>query len=99
VILSAAGHTAENVEEFVERTGDVAVFGRYFSTSRFSRNDWLVGLLMMTMMIRTVANPDLPARVYGGHPIRNYDRSTFYSSGPVGYTDLPTYEQEVKQEA
>jgi hypothetical protein len=31
VILSAAGHDAENVEAFVERTGDVAVFGRFFS--------------------------------------------------------------------
>jgi hypothetical protein len=33
VILSASGHTAENVAEWVERTGDVAVFGRYFSES------------------------------------------------------------------
>ena len=31
VILSAAGHDAENVQAFVERTGDVAVFGRFFS--------------------------------------------------------------------
>lgn len=31
MILSASGHTAENVAEWVERTGDVAVFGRYFS--------------------------------------------------------------------
>jgi hypothetical protein len=33
VILSASGHTPEDVAEWVERTGDVAVFGRYFSQS------------------------------------------------------------------
>jgi NADPH2 dehydrogenase len=30
LVLSAAGHNEENVEEFVERTGDVAAIGRYF---------------------------------------------------------------------
>ncbi|KAJ9122751.1 hypothetical protein QFC24_004180 [Naganishia onofrii] len=71
VILSAAGHDAENIEEFVERTGDVAAIGRYF-----------------------IANPDLPERIFKGYPVRKYDRSTFYSPGPVGYIDQPTWEEE-----
>jgi hypothetical protein len=33
LFLSAAGHDAENVRAFVQRTGDVAAIGRYFSES------------------------------------------------------------------
>lgn len=34
-----------------------------------------------------ISNPDLPARLREGAELTPYDRSTFYSQGPVGYTD------------
>lgn len=43
-----------------------------------------------------IANPDLPNRLFNKLPVNHYDRDTFYSSGPHGYTDLPTYEEEQK---
>ncbi|KAL7416478.1 hypothetical protein BDY24DRAFT_337123 [Mrakia frigida] len=37
-----------------------------------------------------IANPDLPARIREGIEFAPYDRNTFYTPGPVGYTDYPT---------
>ncbi|MBA0745331.1 hypothetical protein Gogos_007909, partial [Gossypium gossypioides] len=40
-----------------------------------------------------LANPDLPRRFELGAPLNKYDRSSFYTSGPViGYTDYPFLE-------
>lgn len=36
-----------------------------------------------------IANPDLPFRVKYGVPLNGYQRSTFYTPGPRGYTDYP----------
>lgn len=36
-----------------------------------------------------LANPDLPARIKSGAPLNAPDPATFYSPGPVGYTDYP----------
>ena len=36
-----------------------------------------------------IANPDLPERIRRGAALNPYDRSTFYSQGPAGYTDYP----------
>jgi len=36
-----------------------------------------------------LANPDLPERIRGGAPLQAPDPATFYSPGPVGYTDYP----------
>jgi N-ethylmaleimide reductase len=36
-----------------------------------------------------IANPDLAARIQSGAPLNIPDPSTFYSSGPKGYTDYP----------
>ncbi|MBF0154400.1 MAG: alkene reductase [Magnetococcales bacterium] len=36
-----------------------------------------------------IANPDLPARLRAGAPLSDPDPATFYSPGPVGYTDYP----------
>ncbi|MEB3259944.1 MAG: alkene reductase [Cyanobacteriota bacterium] len=36
-----------------------------------------------------LANPDLPERIRRGAPLQAPDPSTFYSPGPVGYTDYP----------
>jgi N-ethylmaleimide reductase len=36
-----------------------------------------------------LANPDLPERIRRGAPLQAPDPATFYSSGPVGYTDYP----------
>lgn len=41
------------------------------------------------------ANPDLPRRIFNGWPLQKYDRSTFYTSGPKGYTDYSLYEESV----
>ncbi|MCC5859640.1 MAG: alkene reductase [Ectothiorhodospiraceae bacterium] len=35
------------------------------------------------------SNPDLPRRLQLGTPLTPYDRSTFYTRGPEGYTDFP----------
>lgn len=37
-----------------------------------------------------LANPDLPARIKAGAPLNAPDAHTFYTPGPVGYTDYPT---------
>ena len=36
-----------------------------------------------------IANPDLVERWRGEHPLNEPDQSTFYGSGPRGYTDYP----------
>jgi N-ethylmaleimide reductase len=38
-----------------------------------------------------LANPDLPARLAKRTPLNPAIPSTFYTPGPVGYTDYPTY--------
>jgi len=40
-----------------------------------------------------LANPDLPARFRQNAPLNTPDQSTFYASGPKGYTDYPTLQQ------
>jgi N-ethylmaleimide reductase len=40
-----------------------------------------------------VANPDLPLRIQQGLPLNPYDRTTFYTFEPQGYTDYPFYSQ------
>jgi len=37
-----------------------------------------------------IANPDLVERLQAAAPLAEADQSTFYSPGPVGYTDYPT---------
>jgi N-ethylmaleimide reductase len=37
-----------------------------------------------------LANPDLPARIRAGAALNPPDPDTFYTPGPVGYTDYPT---------
>jgi N-ethylmaleimide reductase len=38
-----------------------------------------------------LANPDLPARLAKRTPLNPPNTTTFYTPGPVGYTDYPTY--------
>ncbi|ODQ78483.1 hypothetical protein BABINDRAFT_39576 [Babjeviella inositovora NRRL Y-12698] len=38
-----------------------------------------------------IANPDLPERLEQGWELTEYNRNTFYSPGPGGYTDYPTH--------
>ncbi|KAI9323285.1 hypothetical protein BX666DRAFT_1847834 [Dichotomocladium elegans] len=40
-----------------------------------------------------IANPDLVDRLKNGWELNKYDRKTFYTPGPVGYIDYPTYAQ------
>jgi N-ethylmaleimide reductase len=42
---------------------------------------------------RFLANPDLPARFAKGVPLNPDDMPTWYSRGPKGYVDYPTYEE------
>ena len=36
-----------------------------------------------------LSNPDLPQRIRNGSPLNIYDRETFYTNGPEGYSDYP----------
>jgi len=38
-----------------------------------------------------ISNPDLPRRIREGLPLSAYDRDTFYTFEPKGYTDYPDY--------
>ncbi|MDF2231763.1 alkene reductase [Albimonas sp. CAU 1670] len=40
-----------------------------------------------------ISNPDLPRRFAEDLPLNPYDRKTFYTPGPGGYTDYPTWEE------
>jgi N-ethylmaleimide reductase len=42
-----------------------------------------------------IANPDLPLRIEAGLPLNRYDRNTFYTFEPHGYTDYPFYKELV----
>jgi 2,4-dienoyl-CoA reductase-like NADH-dependent reductase (Old Yellow Enzyme family) len=42
-----------------------------------------------------IANPDLPRRFALGAPLNRPDPSTFYGSGPLGYTDYPALDDRV----
>jgi 2,4-dienoyl-CoA reductase-like NADH-dependent reductase (Old Yellow Enzyme family) len=41
-----------------------------------------------------IANPDLPRRFSRGAPLNAWNADTFYSEGPVGYTDYPALEEK-----
>ena len=44
-----------------------------------------------------IANPDIVYRLKNSIPLAKYNRGTFYTPGPVGYTDYPFAKQiEVK---
>ena len=36
-------------------------------------------------------DPDLPCRIKHGWRLQKYDRPTFYTRGPTGYTDYPFF--------
>ena len=41
-----------------------------------------------------ISNPDLPQRIQNQWPLATADSTTFYSSGPKGFTDYPAYDEE-----
>jgi 2,4-dienoyl-CoA reductase-like NADH-dependent reductase (Old Yellow Enzyme family) len=45
-----------------------------------------------------IANPDLPRRFSLGAPLNPWNADTFYSDGPVGYTDYPALEDKAAAE-
>jgi 2,4-dienoyl-CoA reductase-like NADH-dependent reductase (Old Yellow Enzyme family) len=45
-----------------------------------------------------IANPDLPRRFSLGAPLSAWNADTFYSEGPVGYTDYPSLEEKAAAE-
>ena len=46
-----------------------------------------------------ISNPDLPRRIREGLPLADYDRKTFYTFTPDGYTDYPAYTEFIAKEA
>jgi len=40
-----------------------------------------------------ISNPDLPVRFKGDLKLTHYNRNTFYTSGAVGYTDYPFFQE------
>jgi N-ethylmaleimide reductase len=38
-----------------------------------------------------ISNPDLVERLQGGHALAEPDQATFYTPGPVGYSDYPVF--------
>ena len=45
-----------------------------------------------------LANPDLPRRFSLRAPLNAWNSDTFYSDGPVGYTDYPALEEQAAAE-
>ncbi|ORY02707.1 FMN-linked oxidoreductase [Basidiobolus meristosporus CBS 931.73] len=45
---------------------------------------------------RFISNPDLPERIRNDWKLNPYNRDTFYTPGPVGYTDYPFYNSKVE---
>ncbi len=45
-----------------------------------------------------ISNPDLPARIKSSVPLAPYSRETFYGGGDIGYTDYPSYIEDVEAE-
>ena len=45
-----------------------------------------------------LANPDLPRRFSLGAPLNPWNAETFYTDGPVGYTDYPAFEEKAAAE-
>lgn len=46
-----------------------------------------------------ISNPDLPKRFSRNAPLNDWDSDTFYTQGKKGYTDYPTYAEQLEQEA
>ncbi|WWC89858.1 uncharacterized protein L201_004786 [Kwoniella dendrophila CBS 6074] len=46
-----------------------------------------------------ISNPDLPNRIKNDYPLKQYNRDTFYSSGPEGYTDFHEYQAIAQDDA
>lgn len=44
-----------------------------------------------------IANPDLVHRIRNGLELNAYNRNTFYTAGPVGYTDYPFATKDTKK--
>ncbi|KAK4688452.1 hypothetical protein P7C73_g1649, partial [Tremellales sp. Uapishka_1] len=45
-----------------------------------------------------ISTPDLPYRIANDLPINKYNRDTFYTQGPVGYTDYPEWSESLKKD-
>jgi 2,4-dienoyl-CoA reductase-like NADH-dependent reductase (Old Yellow Enzyme family) len=45
-----------------------------------------------------LANPDLPRRFSRGAPLNPWNAQTFYTDGPIGYTDYPALEEKAAAE-
>jgi N-ethylmaleimide reductase len=43
-----------------------------------------------------LANPDLPERFARDLPLNAYDRETFYTAGPKGYVDYPSWQASLQ---
>ncbi|WP_242926071.1 alkene reductase [Pontibacter vulgaris] len=53
---------------------------------------------MVAFGVPFISNPDLPKRFELYAELAEADKNTFYSTGPEGYTDYPTLEEEQNEE-
>ncbi|KAG2227074.1 hypothetical protein INT45_003804 [Circinella minor] len=72
--------------------------GVFFSAGGYTTNPQLAARIadetgnLIVLGRAFIANPDIVERLKNGWPLNKYNRKTFYSNGPVGYTDYPFYD-------
>lgn len=91
--ISAGGYSIELGKQTAEKYGGGVAYGRFFIASKLQvlrarlwRPTWWY--LQLTI---SPSDPDLPRRIKHGWPLQKYDRPTFYTRGPTGYTDYPFF--------
>lgn len=71
--------------------GAIVRAGNYINNPSQLKEDVSNGRTLISFGRHFIANPDLPDRLENGYPLNKYNRDTFYTNGPIGYTDYPTY--------
>lgn len=86
----APGTVQEMCRAFRQRGGQAVVLSGGYDVAR-AEADLQSGAADLIAFGRPfISNPDLVARLKQGQPLTEPDQSTFYTPGPVGYTDYPT---------
>lgn len=73
--------------------------GNYIANESFDQalaNEWLaLGKADAVAFGKAfISNPDLPERFARNAPLNEWDKKSFYASGPEGYTDYPSLDRE-----
>ncbi|ODQ77233.1 hypothetical protein BABINDRAFT_10379 [Babjeviella inositovora NRRL Y-12698] len=75
-------------------SGPIIRAGDYHNHFDAIKRDVADGRTLIAFGRSFISNPDLPERLQRGWELTKYDRRTFYSDSPVGYTDYPFYHKE-----